>query len=254
MEYKKTEIYPAIDMRMGMVVRLLQGNYDKMTVYNDSPEVMAYTFQDAGAKWVHMVDLDGARSGEAEREKVREIIRRLSLAGLKVEIGGGIRNETIIRDYLLEGAERVILGTVAMKDPEFTEKMIDKYGPGIAVGIDIKDGYAAINGWEELSEMKLEEAFDMVVKMGAETIICTDVSKDGAMKGIDASFYRDLVERYTLKYGVGIVASGGVTDITDIERLAPLGLEGIIVGRAIYDGRIILSEAIETLERLRKQI
>ncbi len=245
MEFRKTEILPAIDMRMGMVVRLTQGNYDKMTVYNDSPESMAYTFGDAGANWVHLVDLDAARSGEAEREKIGEIISNISGAGLKVEIGGGIRSEKVIREYFLCGADRVVLGTIAMKDPDFAADMIERYGRGIAIGIDIKDGYAAIHGWEELSQYKMDDAFRMFGEMGAETIICTDVSKDGALKGIDERFYEDLVYRYTGQYGTGIIASGGVTDLEDIRRLSSLGLEGIIIGKAIYDGRIVLSDALE---------
>ena len=252
MEYKKTNIFPAIDMRSGMVVRLLRGDYDKMTVYNDSPEEMAYTFEEAGAEYIHLVDLDGARSGESEVIKIRDIIGRISAVGLKVEIGGGVRSEDRIVDYLYGGADRVILGTIAMTDPDFTREMIKKYRDKIAVGIDIKDGYAAIKGWEELSALTADEAFRMICDMGAETIICTDVSKDGAMKGIDDTFYGILVDKYTKEYGVGIVASGGVTDMRDIERLSPLGLEGIIIGRAIYDGSIVLSEAIEVCKKLRK--
>ena len=237
-----TKIFPAIDIRDGMVVRLLKGDYDKMTVYGGTPVDMAFTFDDMGAEWVHLVDLDGARDGESRvKDLVREIVRSTSL---KVEIGGGIRDEIIIQDYLSMGVERVILGTIAMTDPEFTARMIDTYGPGIAVGIDIKDGYAAIKGWEELSKYTADEAFTMLCDMGADTIICTDVSKDGAMKGIDVDFYKGLVNKYTEKYGTGIVASGGVTSLDDIDALSRIGLEGIIIGRAIYDGSIHLEDAV----------
>ena len=237
-----TEIFPAIDIRSGMVVRLLRGDYDKMTVYGGTPVDMAFSFDDVGAKYLHVVNLDGAKDGTTE---VKDIVKKMTLGtSLKVEIGGGIRTENQIEDYLLMGAYRVILGTIAMTDMEFTKKMLDKYGAGIAIGIDIKDGYAAIKGWRELSEMKAEEAFTRLCDMGAETIICTDVSKDGAMKGIDLDFYRGLVEKYTGEYGCGIVASGGVTTLDDIKNLSGIGLEGIIVGRSIYDGSIMLEDAL----------
>ncbi len=238
-----TEIFPAIDIRNGMVVRLLRGDYDKMTVYGGTPVDMAFSFDDIGANWLHVVDLDGAKDGDT---KVKEIVKKM-VAGtsLKIEIGGGIRTENQIEDYLMMGVERVILGTIAMTDLDFTKRVLDKYGPGIAIGIDIKDGYAAIKGWKELSEMTAEEAFDRLCDMGAESIICTDISKDGAMKGIDVKFYAGLVEKYTKRYGCGIVSSGGVTSIDDIKALSNIGLEGIIVGRAIYDGRIELKEALD---------
>ncbi len=237
-----TELFPAIDIRNGMVVRLLHGDYDKMTVYGGTPVDTAFSFDDIGAKWIHVVDLDGAKDGGST---VKEIIKKMVLGtSLNIEVGGGIRNEIQIEDYLMMGVERVILGTIAMTDLDFTKKVLDKYGSGIAIGIDIKDGYAAVKGWKELSPLKTHDAFRLMCDMGAETIICTDISKDGAMKGIDSEFYSGLVEKYTGEYGCGIVASGGVTSMDDIKALSNIGLEGIIIGRAIYDGRIDLKEAL----------
>ena len=238
-----TELFPAIDIREGMVVRLLHGDYNKMTVYGGTPVDMAFSFDDLGASWLHVVDLDGAKDGN---NTVKDIIRKMTMGtSLKIEIGGGIRTFNQIEDYLMMGVERVILGTIAMTDPEFTKKALDTFGRGIAIGIDIKDGYAAIKGWKELSQLKAEEAFKKICDMGAETIICTDVGRDGAMKGIDVDFYVSLVEKYTLEYGCGIIASGGVTDLEDIRKLSNIGLEGIIIGRAIYDGRIDFKEALK---------
>ncbi|MBQ6663788.1 MAG: 1-(5-phosphoribosyl)-5-[Firmicutes bacterium] len=243
-----TELFPAIDMRGGSVVRLLQGDYEKMTVYNDSPLDMAYLFDDLGVKHLHLVDLDGAKDGRSEAINVaRAIVNGTSLA---VEIGGGIRTENDICDFLSLGVDRVILGTVAVTDPDFTMRMLETYGPGIAIGLDIRDGFCAIHGWKELSRFSLGEAIDLLAGAGAETFIVTDISRDGAMRGIDDGFYRRLVETYGAKYGCRFVASGGVTDLADIRRLAGFGLEGIITGRAIYDGRIDLAEALTLLREI----
>lgn len=239
-----TEIYPAIDIRQGMVVRLLKGDYQKMTVYGGTPVDMAYAFDDMGATHLHVVDLDGAKEGVSQ---VKDIVRSMaSGTSLNIEVGGGIRTENQIEDYLLMGVQRVVLGTIAMTDLDFTERMIKKYGSGIAIGIDIKDGYAAIKGWEELSALTADEAFKRLCDIGAETIICTDVSKDGAMAGIDRDFYNGLVNKYTEEYGCGIVASGGVTSLDDVRNLSTIGLEGIIIGRAIYDGTLDLKEVLQT--------
>ena len=238
-----TEIFPAIDIRNGMVVRLLKGDYNKMTVYGGTPRDMACSFDDMGAKYLHVVDLDGAREGEQkEKDAIKDMIKSTSL---KVEIGGGIRTENQIVDYITMGAERVILGTIAVTDPDFTRRMIETYGSGIAIGVDIKEGKVAIKGWEELSGYSADEAFKIFCDMGVDTMICTDVSRDGAMKGIDVDFYKYLVDTYTSEYGCRFVASGGVTTMDDIKALSNIGLEGIIVGRAIYDGNIDLKEAIE---------
>lgn len=245
-----TELFPAIDIRNGMVVRLLHGDYEKMTVYGGTPVDMAFSFDDMGAKWLHVVDLDGAKDGNS---LVKDIVKKMTAGtSLKIEVGGGIRTENQIEDYLMMGVERVIMGTIAMTDLEFTKRAISTYGGGIAIGIDIKDGYAAIKGWKELSDLKADDAFRILCDMGAESIICTDISRDGAMKGIDVSFYQNLVEKYTGEYGCGIVASGGVTDMEDIRKLSNIGLEGIIIGRAIYDGRIDFPEALRICEELQR--
>lgn len=247
-----TEIFPAIDIRDGMVVRLLKGDYDKMTVYGGTPVDMAFAFDDMGAKYLHVVDLDGAKEGmiAANRDDIKAMI---SGTGLKIEIGGGIRTENQIEDYLMMGVHRVILGTIAMTDLDFTKRVLSRYGSGIAVGIDIKDGYAAIKGWKELSSLRADEALKRMCDMGAETIICTDISKDGAMKGIDVDFYKSLVEKYTKEYGCNIVSSGGVTTLDDIAKLSTIGLEGIIVGRAIYDGSIALEDALRVCREVQSQ-
>lgn len=245
----KTKLFPAIDMSGGRVVRLKQGDYDRMTVYDVEARDMAFAFDESGAEWVHLVNLDGAKDGKTDRAGTSEIIKTIKNAtSLSVEIGGGIRTQEKIEEFLLAGADRVVLGTVAVKDPDFTEKMIDIYGSGIAIGIDIKEGKAAINGWTELSSSSQEQAFRMVCDMGAETIICTDVARDGIMAGIDYEFYEKLVDTYTGEYGCGIVASGGVTTLEDIRRLSHIGLEGIIVGKALYYGSFTVSEALKAME------
>ncbi len=246
----KTEIYPAIDMSGGRVVRLLRGDYGKKTIYEGTPAEKAAAFEAAGAKYLHMVDLDGAKDGDTPAfDAVREVTETTSL---KVEIGGGIRDEGTIERYLEAGVFRVILGTVAVTEPAFTAKMLAKYGERIAVGIDIRDGYPAIKGWKELSGETAEAAFTRLCEAGAKAIICTDISRDGAMKGIDEAFYRELVQKYTGGYGCGIVASGGVTDREDVVRLSGLGLSGIIIGRALYNGAVDLSDAVRIAEEAAK--
>lgn len=239
---RKTNIFPAIDVSGGRVVRLLNGDYDRKTVYGESPLETAKSFERDGAVFIHMVDLDGARDGDMPAfTSVSEIA---SGTGLKVEIGGGIRSEDRIKRYIDAGAHRVILGTAAVTDPDFTAKMLSKFGKRIAVGIDVRDGYPAIKGWRTLGRERYENVFRRVCEVGAETIICTDISKDGALAGIDVGFYEKLIADYTDIYGCGIVASGGVTDADDVRRLSGIGLEGIIIGRALYDGNIVLREVL----------
>ncbi|MCR4669040.1 MAG: 1-(5-phosphoribosyl)-5-((5-phosphoribosylamino)methylideneamino)imidazole-4-carboxamide isomerase, partial [Clostridia bacterium] len=167
--------------------------------------------------------------------------------GLRVEIGGGIRTEETVEKYLEKGAFRVILGTVCVTDPAFTERMAKRYGDRIAAGLDARGGMVAIKGWKEVSQLSLDEAFSRLTDSGISTVICTDISKDGAMAGINDAFYRDLVGRYTLQKGCGIVASGGVTDMDDVRRLASAGVSGIIIGRSLYDGRIRLEDALKAV-------
>lgn len=232
------EIFPAIDLRDGKVVRLLKGDYDKMTVYGDDPVAVAKDFQAKGAKYLHTVDLDGAKDGNNPNF---DVIRRLATeTDLKVEIGGGIRDEETIKKYLDAGVYRVILGTIAVKDPAFTTEMIAKYGEQIAVGVDISGRNVAIAGWREISDITVDEIFAKLEKDGASCIICTDISKDGAMEGTNRSLYKELSE----KYNINIVASGGVSSIDDIKALADMDVYGAIIGKALYNGAIDLEEAI----------
>ncbi len=232
-------IFPAIDLYGGKAVRLYKGDYQQMTVYSDDPVSVARDFEQKGAKWVHLVDLEGAKNGTTPNINVVSAIARET--SLFCEIGGGIRNMETVEKYFDAGVSRVILGTAAVTDEEFLRTAVAKYGEKIAVGVDIKDGMVAIKGWIEKSEY---DAFDFCEKMqsiGVKTIICTDISKDGAMKGANHALYRSLSERFDMQ----IVASGGVSSIEDVEKLAALGIYGAIIGKAYYTGAIDLKSAIE---------
>lgn len=232
-------IFPAIDLKDKKVVRLLKGDYDKVTVYGDNPLEVACGFIEAGAQYLHVVDLDGAKSGNGDN---REIIKELAkCSGLKVQTGGGIRTEEAVDELIEAGVFRVILGTASVKDPDFLKKMVSKYGNKIAVGVDIKDGYVAINGWTEKSELEAFFFCEYLVGLGVSTVICTDISKDGAMQGTNRELYRELSERFP----IDIIASGGVSDMSDIRELCDMKLYGAIIGRALYNGAIDLKEAIE---------
>ncbi len=232
-------IFPAIDLYGGKAVRLYKGDYDKMTVYSENPTEVAQEFERCGATCIHLVDLEGAKNGTTPNiDIVREIAEKTSLF---CEIGGGIRNIETAEKYFDAGVDRVILGTAAVTDEAFLREAVLKYGEKIAVGVDIKDGKVAIKGWIEKSEY---DAFDFCQKMqeiGVKTIICTDISKDGAMKGANHELYRCLSERFDMQ----LVASGGVSSIEDVEKLAALGIYGAIIGKAYYTGAVDLSEAIE---------
>lgn len=232
-------IYPAIDLYDGKAVRLYKGDYAQMTVYNDNPVEVAQDFLRCGAGRIHLVDLEGAKAGTTPNFETVTAIK--AQTGLFCEIGGGIRSMETIDRYLNAGIDRVILGTAAVTKPGFVEEAVAKYGEKIAVGIDIKDGYVAIKGWTEKSE---ENAFDFCEKMqkiGVKTLICTDISKDGAMQGTNHALYRELSE----KFSMNIIASGGVSSLDDVERLAKLKIHGAIVGKAYYTGAIDLAQAIE---------
>ena len=232
-------IFPAIDLYDKKAVRLYKGNYDEMTVYSDNPIEIAYDFEKNGAKFIHMVDLEGAKNGTTPNiEIVKEVATKTSLF---VEIGGGIRNLETVEKYLNAGVSRVILGTSAVTDEDFLKEAISKYGDKIAVGADVKDGYIAIKGWIEKSEYSLDEFLSKMQKLGVKTIICTDISKDGAMRGTNLELYKELSEKYSLD----IVASGGVSTIDDIKALREMNLYGAIIGKAYYTGAIDLKEAIE---------
>ena len=234
------EIIPAIDLINGQVVRLLQGDYSRQQSYSVSPLSAACSFQEDGAEFLHVVDLDGARTGRPENEEVVSLLCKNT--DLRVEIGGGIRSEEQIVRYLDAGADRVILGTVAVKDPDFTERMIRKYASRIAVGIDARDGKVAVNGWEERSEISAEELCRKMYDTGVSAIIYTDISRDGAMSGVNLPAYAALRKLS----GLEIIASGGVTDLSDIRRLRDMGINGAIIGKALYEKRIDLKEALKT--------
>lgn len=236
------KILPAIDLSGGKVVRLFKGDYNKMTVYGDAPAETAKDFEKCGAEFLHVVDLDGAKDATtANFETVKQIVESTSL---QVEIGGGIRDEEVIKKYLDCGVSRVILGTIAITNPKFTEEMIRKYGEKIAVGADLKDGFVATHGWLQVSDIN---GFDFCKKLcdwGAKTVICTDISKDGAGKGTNLELYKELSESFDLD----IIASGGVSGYDDIIKLREMNIFGAIVGKALYTGDIDLEKAISIAE------
>lgn len=232
-------IFPAIDLFEGKAVRLFKGDYNQMTIYCEEPEKVALYFKECGAEYIHLVDLEGAKSGETPNfETVKKIIE---MSGLKAEIGGGIRSEEVIEKYINAGAYRVILGTAAATDPVFLEKVAKKYGEKIAVGCDLKDGFVATKGWTDTTNETGEQFFSRVEKLGIKTVICTDISRDGAMKGTNLELYRELSN----KFNIDIIASGGVTDMSDIENLSKMDIYGAILGKAIYTGNIDLKTAIK---------
>ena len=232
-------ILPAIDLYEGKAVRLLKGDYAQMTVYSERPREVAEDFRACGAQWIHMVDLEGARDGSTPNFGVVADITQNS--GLKVEIGGGIRSMQTVEQYLEAGVRRVILGTAAVKDPAFLKEAADRYGEHIAVGADLKDGYVAIRGWRETSGLTGLDFCRQMQQMGIRTLICTDIDKDGAMKGTNHGLYRQLQEELDLD----LVASGGVSSLEDVRRLKAEGLYGAIIGKAYYTGAVDLREAIE---------
>jgi len=233
------KIFPAIDLLSGKAVRLYKGDYDKVTVYNDNPAEVALAFEAAGATCMHLVDLDGARSGGTPNLEVIKSI--LSKTKLFVEVGGGIRSIEVIDKYIEAGVGRVILGTAAVTNPELLTEALKKYGDKVAVGVDLKDGFVAIKGWTEKSELVGFDFMKKLQDMGIRTVICTDISKDGAMMGTNHELYRELSE----KLDIQVIASGGVSSIEDIKRLRALGIYGAIIGKAYYTGDIILKEALE---------
>lgn len=233
------KLFPAIDLYDGKAVRLLKGDYEKMTVYSENPIEIARDFEKKGCKYIHMVDLEGAKDGTTPNlDIVKQIANKTSLF---TEIGGGIRSIDIVDAYLQSGVDRVILGTAAVNDPEFLKTAIEKYGERIAVGVDIKDGFVAIKGWMETSQYSCFEFCEKMQAMGVKTLICTDISKDGAMQGTNRELYKELSQ----KFSIDITASGGVSTIEDIKALRGLDLYGAIIGKAYYIGAIDLEEALE---------
>jgi len=233
------QIFPAIDLSGGQVVRLYQGDYDKMTVYGADPCAVARDFIAAGAKYLHVVDLDGAKDGTlANFESISTIAKQ---GGLYIEVGGGIRTEERIRQYLDLGVSRCILGTIAVKDFDFTARMAQKYGEAIAVGVDARDGYVAINGWKELSAETGIEFCRRLRDAGVKTVIYTDISRDGAEKGTNLELYRELAKIE----GLNITASGGVSSLEELKELQSIGTHAAILGKALYTGRLDLKTVIQ---------
>lgn len=232
-------ILPAIDLYDKKAVRLYKGDYEQMTVYSNNPLEIARDFEKKGATFVHLVDLEGAKNGTTPNI---DIVRKIAdYTSLDIEIGGGIRDEETIKKYLDLGVTRVILGTAAVTDSEFLERVTAKYKSSIAVGVDLKDGYVAIKGWTEKSQKTADEFFSYLSSIGVKTVICTDISKDGAMEGTNRALYKELSE----KYSMDIVASGGVSSLEDIEALREMNLYGAILGKAYYIGAVDLEKAIE---------
>ncbi len=232
-------IFPAIDLYDKKAVRLFKGDYAQMTIYSENPIEIARDFENQGATHIHMVDLEGAKSGETPNlDRVKEVIDGTDLF---TEIGGGIRTMEVIDKYISIGVDRVILGTAAVKDENLVKDACTKYGEKIAVGVDIKDGFVAIKGWTEKSEYDCFGFCEKMQSLGVKTLICTDISKDGAMQGTNHDLYRSLSEKFDIK----IVASGGVSSIEDVKKLRTLDLYGAIIGKAYYTGAISLKEAIE---------
>ncbi len=233
------KLFPAIDLYGGQAVRLYKGNYDEMTVYSSDPSSVAKDFAAKGASFIHIVDLEGARDGGTPN--LETVCRIKAESGLFCEIGGGVRSMETVDKYIGAGLDRVILGTAALEDEAFLKAAVAKYGEKIAVGADLKDGYVAVRGWREVSNVSADEFFEKMEKIGVATVICTDISKDGAMKGTNRELYREL----SSKYRVNIVASGGVSTLDDVKSLSEMGLYGAIIGKAYYTGGIDLAAAIE---------
>jgi phosphoribosylformimino-5-aminoimidazole carboxamide ribotide isomerase len=231
-------LFPAIDLYGGKAVRLLKGEYDRMTVYSGDPASVAADFAACGASHIHIVDLEGAKSGETPN--LATVMKIKETSGLFCEIGGGIRSMETAGRYLDSGMDRVILGTAAVEDEGFLREAVAAFGSRVAVGMDIKDGFVAVKGWTEKSALTADAFCEKMQGIGVATLICTDISKDGAMQGTNRQLYRDLSRRY----GLDIVASGGVSTLDDVEYLASLGLYGAIIGKAYYTGAIDLAEAV----------
>ncbi len=232
-------IFPAIDLYDKKAVRLYKGDYQNMTVYSENPIEIARDFECAGATHIHMVDLEGAKDGTTPNlDIVRQVANETSLF---VEIGGGIRDMATVEKYLSAGVGRVILGTAAVTNPEFLKEAVKKYGDKIAVGADVKDGFIAIKGWLEKSQITLEDFLCEMQNIGVKYIICTDISKDGAMRGTNLELYKELSQ----KYSMNITASGGVSSLDDVKKLREMNIYGAIIGKAYYIGAIDLKDALE---------
>ena len=233
------KLFPAIDLFDGKAVRLFKGEYGQMTVYSENPVEIALDFYSKGARCMHVVDLEGAKTGETPN--IETIKKLVSATGAFTEVGGGIRSEKVIETYVNAGVDRVILGTIAVENEQFVKSAVKEFGDKIAVGVDIKDGYVAIKGWTEKSKFLGVEFCKKMQDLGVDTIICTDISKDGAMQGTNYVLYEQLQKELSLK----VIASGGVSSIDDVIRLKEIGTYGAIIGKAYYTGAIDLEKAIK---------
>ena len=231
-------IFPAIDLYEGKAVRLFKGDYNQMTVYGEPTDIAA-DFLKSGATHIHIVDLEGAKNGDTPNLAIVLAIKKAT--GLFCEIGGGVRSIEVVKKYLDAGIDRVILGTAAVTDRAFLKEAVALFGDRIAVGADIKDGFIAVKGWTEKSSVTADDFFADMQALGVKTIICTDISKDGAMQGTNRELYRDLNK----KYSVDITASGGVSSIEDVAALKEMGMYAAIIGKAYYTGAVSVAEAIE---------
>ena len=232
------KLFPAIDLYEGKAVRLLYGDYANMTIYNENPLEVAADFIACGARNIHIVDLQGAKDGTTPN---LALIKRIVFCGLFAEVGGGIRSEDAAARYLDAGVGRVILGTAAVTDPQLLERLVYRFGEKIAVSVDVKDGFAAIKGWQENSSLTCDALCQRLQDTGVQTVICTDISRDGAMRGTNRQLYADLSGRYAMDF----IASGGVSSMEDVIALRDMGVYGAIIGKAYYTGAIDLKKAIE---------
>lgn len=235
-------LFPAIDIKDGKVVRLRQGNYDDMKVYDLDPIEVANSYKEAGAEWMHVVDLDGAKTGKTMNFGI--ITEIVKATNINVEVGGGIRDAERIRNYLNAGAKRVILGTAAIENPDFIKLMLKDYADYMAIGVDARDGYVAIHGWKQITSMKSEDFCSRLADDGCKYIIYTDISKDGLLQGTNLKAYSKLSK---LK-GVNITASGGISSIDELMTLKSYKIYGAIIGKALYENKINLKEALEALK------
>lgn len=232
------ELLPAIDMIDGCAVRLTQGNYDAKKVYDQNPVDVAKRFEEAGALWIHMVDLDGARLGTPKNAHIVEAVA--SKTNLHIEIGGGVRTLSSVASYLDAGASRAIIGTAAVKDPEFLKQALSTYKEQVAVGVDVLDEYVRVSGWEERTEIKLFDFCKQLESLELQTLICTDISKDGMLGGTNVVLYERLVQNFSFD----VIASGGISSVDDLGALIKCGAHGAILGKAMYEGVLSLQDAL----------
>lgn len=238
-------LYPAIDMIDGKCVRLVQGDYRKKTTFSEDPLAVAQRWQEEGGDLIHLVDLDGAKSGDMPNFDI--VCRIASELKIPIEIGGGIRDMHAVEKYLEHGVERVILGTAAIKNPDFVKEAVKEYGKRIVVGIDAKDGMVAISGWEEVSKVSALSLAKQMEQLGVATLIYTDIATDGMLKGPNFTAMQEMAEYVALD----VVASGGVSSLKDLERLSKTGVEGAIIGKALYTGHIKLPEAVSLCQNMK---